>query len=45
MSHSLRVNAILKPCVSSIEASVAFTRGKRLKEMVGWIYARSEHDK
>ena len=35
--HSLRVKAVLKPCGSSPDASVAFTRGKKFKEMVGWV--------
>ena len=37
VSHSLRVKAVLKPCGSSLGGSVAFTRGKKLKEMVCWV--------
>ena len=37
MSHSLWVKAVIKPRGSSLDASVAFTRGKKLKEMVGWV--------
>ena len=36
-SHSLRVKAVLRPSCSSLDASVAFTRGKKLKEMVDWV--------
>ena len=28
---------VLKPCCSSLDASVVFTRGKKLKEIVGWV--------
>ena len=37
MSHSLLVKAVLMPRCFSLDASVAFTRGKKLKEMVGWV--------
>ena len=40
MSHGLRVKAILKPYVSSNDAYVAFTRGKK-RRLAGFTRAAS----